>query len=73
MFEYLAPVVQRIERSLAEREVAGSIPAGRAFGGVAGGLVNGGVPEWFNGLVSKTSIEETRSGVRILSPPHYGY
>lgn len=30
---------------------------------------SGGVPEWPNGLVSKTSIAATLSGVRILSPP----
>ena len=31
----------------------------------------GGVPEWFNGLVSKTRVVERLPGVRILSPPHF--
>ena len=42
----LAPVAQWIERNVADVEAGGSSPLG--------GAIYGGVPEWFNGQVSKT-------------------
>lgn len=33
------------------------------------GRTRGGVPEWFNGAVSKTDGDENPTQVRILSPP----
>lgn len=58
------PVVQRIERRVADPKIESSILSGHTLR-----RAQGGMPEWINGLASKAMLPERETEVRILFPP----